>query len=713
LLEEKEKYILCYKNLFFEVKVVANILVIVESPTKAKTIKRFLGKGYTVKSSMGHIRDLPKSQLGVDVENNFEPKYITIRGKGDILKNLRAEAQKSSKVLLGPDPDREGEAIAWHLKEVLKLNDSKCRIEFNEITKKAILKAVKEPKEIDQRRVDAQQARRILDRLVGYNLSPFLWKKVKKGLSAGRVQSVTVKLILEREREINDFKPEEYWSLTASFANDGEIFEAKLVSKNNNKIHIGSEEEMNEILKELRGQSFVVKSIKKKERKRKPLAPLITSTLQQEASKRFNFSAKKTMLIAQQLYEGIDLGGKEGTVGLITYIRTDSTKISDEAVSSCRAYIADKFGEEFVPEKPNVFPSRKGAQEAHEAIRPTSVSRDPDSIKSALTKDQLKIYRLIWERFVSSQMKPAVFDVTDVEIAAGSYLFKATGSIIRFSGFLKVYSNTDDLKGAETILPELSEGEILEVKQLEPKQHFTQPPPRYTEASLVKTLEELGIGRPSTYAPIIDTIITRGYVVKEDKYFVPTELGAVVTDLLEKYFSDILDVEFTAAMEENLDKIEEGEQEWKKVVEQFYKPFKEILEKAEEEVGKIDVEEEVTDKVCEKCGRNLVVKYGRYGKFLACPGYPECTNTKPFLETVGVKCPECGGEIVVRRSKRGRKFYGCENFPKCEFISWHKPTEKNCPQCNSKLVEKGTKKNRRIVCSNQNCPYEVKLNNND
>ena len=694
-------------------KVVANILVIVESPTKAKTIKRFLGKGYTVKSSMGHIRDLPKSQLGVDVENNFEPKYITIRGKGDILKNLRAEAQKSSKVLLGPDPDREGEAIAWHLKEVLKLNDSKCRIEFNEITKKAILKAVKEPKEIDQRRVDAQQARRILDRLVGYNLSPFLWKKVKKGLSAGRVQSVTVKLILEREREINDFKPEEYWSLTASFANDGEIFEAKLVSKNNNKIHIGSEEEMNEILKELRGQSFVVKSIKKKERKRKPLAPLITSTLQQEASKRFNFSAKKTMLIAQQLYEGIDLGGKEGTVGLITYIRTDSTKISDEAVSSCRAYIADKFGEEFVPEKPNVFPSRKGAQEAHEAIRPTSVSRDPDSIKSALTKDQLKIYRLIWERFVSSQMKPAVFDVTDVEIAAGSYLFKATGSIIRFSGFLKVYSNTDDLKGAETILPELSEGEILEVKQLEPKQHFTQPPPRYTEASLVKTLEELGIGRPSTYAPIIDTIITRGYVVKEDKYFVPTELGAVVTDLLEKYFSDILDVEFTAAMEENLDKIEEGEQEWKKVVEQFYKPFKEILEKAEEEVGKIDVEEEVTDKVCEKCGRNLVVKYGRYGKFLACPGYPECTNTKPFLETVGVKCPECGGEIVVRRSKRGRKFYGCENFPKCEFISWHKPTEKNCPQCNSKLVEKGTKKNRRIVCSNQNCPYEVKLNNND
>ncbi|NLO88913.1 MAG: type I DNA topoisomerase [Clostridia bacterium] len=691
----------------------ANILVIVESPTKAKTIKRFLGKGYTVKSSMGHVRDLPKSQLGVDVENNFEPKYITIRGKGEILKNLRAEAQKSSKVLLGPDPDREGEAIAWHLKEVLKLNDSKCRIEFNEITKKAILKAVKEPKEIDQRRVEAQQARRVLDRLVGYKLSPFLWKKVKKGLSAGRVQSVAVKLILEREREIKDFKPEEYWSLTAVFANNGETFEAKLVSKNNKKIHIRSEEEMNEILKELKGQSFIVKSIKKKERKRKPLAPLITSTLQQEASKRFNFSAKKTMMLAQQLYEGIDLGGKEGTVGLITYIRTDSTKISDEAVGSCRAYIADKFGEEYVPKKPNVFPSKKGAQEAHEAIRPTSVSRDPDSIKSALTKDQLKIYRLIWERFVSSQMKPAVFDVTDVEIAAGSYLFKATGSTIRFTGFLEVYSNTDDLKGAETLLPELSEGETLKVKELEPKQHFTQPPPRYTEASLVKTLEELGIGRPSTYAPIIDTILTRGYVVKEDRYFIPTELGAVVTDLLEQYFSDILDVEFTAAMEEDLDKIEEGKQEWTKVVEEFYKPFKEMLEKAEEEAGKINVKEEVTDKVCEKCGKNMVVKYGRYGKFLACPGYPECTNTKPFLETVGVKCPECGGEIVIRRSKKGRKFYGCANFPECAFISWHKPTEKNCPQCNSWMVEKGAGKNKRVVCSNQNCSYEVKLKNDD
>ncbi|KUK10554.1 MAG: DNA topoisomerase [Clostridia bacterium 41_269] len=690
----------------------ANILVIVESPTKAKTIKRFLGKGYTVKSSMGHVRDLPKSQLGVDVENNFEPKYVTIRGKGEILKNLRAEAQKSSKVLLGPDPDREGEAIAWHLKEILKLNDSKCRIEFNEITKNAILKAVKEPKEIDQRRVDAQQARRILDRLVGYNLSPFLWKKVKKGLSAGRVQSVAVKLILEREREIEDFKPEEYWSLTAQLTNGEDILEAKLVSKGNKKIHISSEGQINEILKDLKEKPFVVKTIKKKERKRKPLAPLITSTLQQEASKRYNFSAKKTMLIAQQLYEGIDLGGKDGIVGLITYIRTDSTRISDEALSSCRTYIADKFGKEYVPDKPNIFPSKKGAQEAHEAIRPTSVSRDPESIKTALTRDQFKIYSLIWERFISSQMKPAVFDVTEVEIAACDYLFKATGSILRFSGFLKVFSN-DDFMEKEALLPELSEGEVLEVKKLEPKKHFTQPPPRYTEASLVKTLEDLGIGRPSTYAPIIDTILTRGYVVKEDKYFVPTELGAVVTDLLEKYFSDIIDVEFTAAMEENLDKIEEGKQEWRKVVEDFYRPFKEILKKAEEEVEKIDVGEEVTDKVCEKCGRNLVVKYGRYGKFLACPGYPECTNTKPFLEKVGVKCPECGGEIVVRRSKKGRKFYGCENFPKCEFISWHKLTEKNCPQCNSMLIEKETKKIKRVVCSNQSCQYEETLNNKD
>jgi len=688
-------------------------LVIVESPTKAKTIKRFLGRGYSVKSSMGHIRDLPRSQFGVDVENNFEPKYITIRGKGDILKKLRSEAQKSSKVLLGPDPDREGEAIAWHLKQALKLDEDKCRIEFNEITKNTILKAIKEPKEIDQRRVDAQQARRVLDRLVGYNLSPLLWKKVKKGLSAGRVQSVAVKLILEREREIQEFEPEEYWSLTAVLHNDAGTFEAKLAQKGNKKIHIGSEEEMQAVLNELRDKPFVVKAVKKRERRRKPLAPLVTSTLQQEAYKRFNFTARKTMLIAQQLYEGIDLGGKEGTIGLITYIRTDSTRISNEAQKQCRDFIFSKFGAEFVPDKANKFANPQKAQGAHEAIRPTSVYRDPESIKSSLSKDQFKLYKLIWERFVASQMKPAILDVTKVEILAGNYLFRATGSVIRFPGFLKAFSeekNEMEMGITETILPEVRKGEGLGVKNLLPKQHFTQPPSRYTEASLVKTLEELGIGRPSTYAPIIETIISRGYVIREDKHFHPTELGVVVTDLLEDYFKDILNVEFTASMEEKLDKVEAGELEWREVVSEFYEPFKRELEKAEREIGRIDIEDEVTDEVCEKCGRNLVVKYGRYGKFLACPGFPECQNTKPYLEEIGVSCPLCGGKVVLRKSKKGRKFYGCYNFPKCEYISWNRPTEINCPECGSRLVEKGSKnKEKRLVCSNQDCRYETQL----
>lgn len=688
------------------------VLVIVESPTKAKTIKRFLGKGYVVKSSMGHIRDLPKSQLGVNVENNFDPKYITIRGKGDILKEIRSEAKKSTKVLLGPDPDREGEAIAWHLQQVLNLDqDLPCRIHFNEITKGAIKNAVAHPLVVDYSKVDAQQARRVLDRLVGYKLSPLLWKKVRKGLSAGRVQSVAVKMILEREREIQDFEPEEYWSLT-SLLNKGKLdFEAKLAQKNKKKIVISTKEEMDAVLKEIEKLSFIVENVNKKQRKRKPAAPLVTSTLQQEAYKRFNFTAKKTMLLAQQLYEGIDLGNKQGSIGLITYIRTDSTRISDEARNKCLEYIFQKFGSRYVPKTPNVYGNPKKAQEAHEAIRPTAVEREPEEIKAALSRDQFKLYSLIWERFVASQMASAILNTTLIDILAGDFLFRASGSTIEFPGFLQLFLERGSKTGAEiteAIVPEVTKGEVLKVKSLDPRQHFTQPPPRYTEGSLVKALEELGIGRPSTYAPIIETIVSRGYVVRESSHFYPTELGTVVIDLLDDYFQEILDVEFTANLETKLDLVETGELKWKDVVGDFYQPFSEALEKAEQEIGQIEVEDEVTDKVCEKCGRNMVIKYGRYGKFLACPGFPECRNAKPFLEEIGVSCPVCGGEIVQRRSKKGRKFFGCNRFPDCDYISWNKPSETSCPECNNRLVEKvGKNKEVKLVCPNEQCHYEI------
>jgi len=684
-------------------------LVIVESPAKAKTIGKFLGSHYQVKASLGHVRDLPKSQFGVDVKNDFDIKYITIRGKGEILQELKSAAGKANKVLLAPDPDREGEAIAWHLMQSLKINESdKCRIEFNEITKEAIKEAIKHPRQIDISRVESQQTRRVLDRLVGYNLSPLLWRKVKKGLSAGRVQSVAVRLICEREEEIKNFVPQEYWSLLAKFKLPSKkTIEAKLTKKNNKKIEIGSKGQMDAVLAELQDENYVVKEVKKQKKSRNPAAPFTTSSLQQEAYRKLNFTAKKTMRIAQQLYEGIDLG-KDGTVGLITYIRTDSTRISDTAQKEAKEYIAEKFGSQYLPEKPRVFKNKGNIQNAHEAIRPTSVVREPDLIKGFLSTEQYRLYKLIWERFLASQMAQALIDQTTVLISAGNYEFNATGSVIVFKGFMEIYieGNDEEEEEKETPLADVSEGQSLSLLKFEPKQHFTQPPPRFTEATLVKTLEEKGIGRPSTYAPTIDTILSRGYVVREEKQFFPTELGFVVIELLKEYFPDIVDVEFTAGLENKLDEIEEGRIYWKEVLKDFYQDFEKELQHAEEEIGKVEVQDEISDEICDKCGRNFVVKFGRYGKFLACPGFPECRNTKPLLEEVGVKCPRCKeGKVVIRRSKKGRTFYGCDRYPECDFVSWERPLNEKCPECGSFLVEK----NKRKVCSNKECHYEAAL----
>jgi len=688
------------------------ILVIVESPAKAKTIGKFLGSHYLVKASLGHIRDLPKSQFGVDVKNDFEVKYITIRGKGEILQELRGAANKADKVLLAADPDREGEAIAWHLMQSLKVDDQKkCRIEFNEITKDAIKAAVKHPREIDMNRVESQQARRVLDRLVGYNLSPLLWRKVKKGLSAGRVQSVAVRLICEREEEIREFIPKEYWSLLAKLKIPGnKIIEAKLAKKNGKKLEINNQEEMQAILDDLKGKSFVVENVKKQKKQRNPAPPFTTSSLQQEAYRKINFTAKKTMRIAQQLYEGIDIG-KGGTVGLVTYIRTDSARISKTAEEDAKNYIAEKYGNNYLPKKPRIYKNKGKVQNAHEAIRPTSIFREPNRLKAFLSRDQYKLYKLIWERFLASQMAQAIMEQTTVKIKAGNYEFNASGTITVFKGFMEVYvEGKDEKEEVEEPLAQVSEGQSLSLSKFDSKQHFTQPPSRYTEATLVKTLEEKGIGRPSTYAPTIGTISSRGYVVKEDKQFYPTELGFVVIELLKEYFPDIIDVEFTAGLENKLDEIEEGNIFWKNVIKGFYVDFEKELEHAEQEVSKIEVAEEVSDEVCEKCGRNLVIKFGRYGKFLACPGFPECRNTKPLLEEIGVKCPLCKeGEIVTRRSKKGRKFYGCSRYPQCEFVSWEKPVNKTCPECGSYLVEKITKNGVRRVCSNKDCNYKYQV----
>lgn len=683
-------------------------LVIVESPAKAKSIGKYLGRNYTVKASMGHLRDLPKSQFGVDVESNFSPKYIAIRGKGEIIKELRAAVKKADRILLASDPDREGEAIAWHLSKLLDIDEnSNCRIEFNEITKQAIQQAVKHPRPIDIDRVNAQQARRILDRLVGYNLSPLLWRKVKKGLSAGRVQSVAVRLIVDREEEIKAFIPEEYWSLTAKFSKTAKsTFEAKLYKYKNKKITIPNQEAMDKILADLKGVSYVVASVTRKEKLRNPAPPFTTSSLQQEASRKLNFTARKTMAVAQQLYEGLELG-KEGPVGLVTYIRTDSTRVSETAVEEAKKFILERFGPAYVPKESRQTVAKGKVQDAHEAIRPTSVERDPETIKEFLTNDQYKLYKLIWSRFLASQMAAAVMDTTSMDIEGGDYLFRATGSIVKFPGFMQVYieENDDGTKEEEKLLPELAQGDKVEAKSLTPKQHFTQPPPRYTDATLVKVLEEKGIGRPSTYAPIVETIQKRGYVVRENKQFYPTELGIIVVDLLKNYFPDIINIEFTAEMEEKLDQIAEGDQDWVNVLKDFYGPFQQTLATAEEKIGKVQVADEVTDEICEQCGKNMVIKMGRFGKFLACPGFPDCRNTKPLLEPTGVACPRCEGELVLRRSKKGRKFYGCSRYPECDFVTWDVPTNEKCPHCGDLMVEKSSRGKEKILqCVNENCP---------
>jgi DNA topoisomerase-1 len=692
----------------------AKYLVIVESPAKAKTIKKFLGKNYKVAASMGHVRDLPKSQLGVDIKRDFKPKYITIRGKGPLLRELKRYARKVDGIFLATDPDREGEAISWHLSQKLGIDkEEKCRIVFHEITKNAVRSAAKNPRKLDKNLIDAQQARRILDRLVGYKLSPLLWKKVKKGLSAGRVQSVAVRLICDREEEIRNFEPEEYWTLTAEFIDKkgGSVFQGKLVKHEGEKIDIKSKEQMDRILKDLENQVFVVEKVKKGKREKKPAPPFTTSSLQQEAYRKLGFTAKKTMLIAQQLYEGLDIKG-EGSVGLVTYIRTDSTRIAETAAKEASEYIIKNFGEEYAAKQRRIQKEKgKNIQDAHEAIRPTSIYREPEKIKDSLSKDQYKLYKLIWERFTASQMSSALYDTVSVDIQAAAYTFRAAGSILRFPGFMKVYIEGKDEEDheEEREIPELQEKQRLDLKGLEPKQHFTQPPSRYTESSLVKTLEEKGIGRPSTYAPIIDTIQKRGYVVKEDRKFKPTELGEIVIELLKDFFPDIIDVDFTAELEDKLDKVEEGKIDWRKVLREFYYPFEEKLKKAEEKMEKIDIEEEVTDEICEKCGRRMVIKHGRYGKFLACPGFPECKNTKPYLTKLGVECPECGGELIIRKSKRGRKFYGCINYPECEFLSWDEPVEERCPECGSLMVKKKNRsKGEYLKCTKTGCGFVKK-----
>lgn len=683
-------------------------LVIVESPAKAKTIGKFLGKKYKVKASVGHIRDLPKSSLGIDIENNFTPKYITIRGKGPIVQELKKEAKRSDKVYLATDPDREGEAISWHLAYILGLNDKEpIRIEFHEITKDAIQKAIKKPRAIDKNLVDAQQARRILDRLVGYKISPLLWKKIKKGLSAGRVQSVAVKLICDREKEIKNFKPEEYWSINAFLEKDGIVFESSFYGIYNDgkeeKVELLDKKEVDRVLSSLDKGNFTVLEVKKGSKKKNPYAPYTTSTLQQDASRKLGFTAKKTMRIAQELYEGVDIKG-EGTVGLITYIRTDSMRISNEAINLTKSYIINEFGKEYTNGGKNYNNKKKETQDAHECIRPTSVNRIPSQIRDSLTKEQYMLYELIWKRFVSSQMSPANYDTISVKLLSNGYLFKASGSKLKFNGFLKVYTSEDN-EDRDYEIPLLEEGEKVQVKEIKPNQHFTQPPPRYTEASLIKTMEELGIGRPSTYSPTISTILNRGYVVIKNKSFEPTELGILVNNLLEEYFKDIVDEKFTAELEENLDMIAEGEYEWKAIVSDFYSQFEKVLKKAEEEISKIEIEEEVSDEICDKCGRRMVIKHGRYGKFLACPGYPECKNTKPILDEIGVKCPLCGGNIVRRKSGRGRNFYGCSNYPQCNFVSWDEPIEEKCPNCGGLLTKKITKKGITIKCMDKECGY--------
>ena len=680
----------------------AKYLVIVESPAKVKTIKKFLGANYEVEASNGHVRDFPKSQFGIDVDNDFEPKYITIRGKGELLAKLRKAAKKADKIYLATDPDREGEAISWHLSQALKEDPKKMhRITFNEITKTAVNDSLKHPRELNLNLVDAQQARRMLDRMVGYTISPLLWVKVKRGLSAGRVQSVALRIICDREDEINSFIPEEYWSLDGDFIVNGEKkpLEARFYGTDK-RMEIHNKQEMDQVLKALEGQEYEISEVKKGERTKNAPLPFTTSTLQQEAAKTLNFSTQKTMRLAQQLYEGVDIKGS-GTVGVITYLRTDSTRISEEADSAARAYIGDNYGEQYVSHFEKAVKKGQKIQDAHEAIRPTDISRTPQMIKDSLSRDQFRLYQLIWKRFAASRMAAAKYETTSVKIRAGEYTFTVAASKVAFDGFMCVYTQEDDEKKGNVLSQSLEKGMKLSLKELKPQQHFTQPPAHYTEASLVKTMEELGIGRPSTYAPTITTIISRRYVSKEQKNLYVTELGEVVNNIMKQAFPSIVDVNFTATMEGLLDCVEAGTVQWKTVVRNFYPDLKADVDAAQKELEKVDIQDEVTDVICDNCGRHMVIKYGPHGRFLACPGFPECRNTKPYYEKIGVQCPKCGGEVVLKKTKKGRKYYGCENNPECDFMSWQKPSKKKCPKCGNYMVEKGNK----LVCSQETCGY--------
>lgn len=678
-------------------------LVIVESPAKVKTISKFLGANYKVMASQGHVRDLPKSQMGVDIEHDYEPKYITIRGKGDILAALRKEAKKADKVYLATDPDREGEAISWHLAAALKLEDKDIyRITFNEITKNAVKASLKEARKIDMNLVDAQQARRVLDRVVGYGISPLLWAKIKRGLSAGRVQSVALRMICDRENEIDAFIPEEYWSMEAVLDIKGEKkpLIAKFYGDENGKIEIKNGEQMQAILDEVKKSDFSIESIKRGEKVKKSPLPFTTSTLQQEAAKTLNMSTKRTMNIAQQLYEGVDIKGR-GTVGLITYLRTDSTRVADEAKVSSREYISENYGDNYIPKEINAKKDDKKIQDAHEAIRPTDLNLSPTVVKESLQRDQFRLYQLIWKRFVASQMAPAVYETTSVRIAAGKYRFSVAASKVVFDGFMSVYKNDDDNEETNTLAKGLDENSVLSLSDINGTQHFTQPPAHFTEASLVKALEEQGIGRPSTYAPTISTIIARHYVIKENKNLYISELGNAVNNIMLTAFPTIVDVKFTANMESLLDGVAEGTVEWKEIIRNFYPDLKVAIDEAEKELEHVKIEDEVTDVICDKCGRNMVIKYGPHGKFLGCPGFPECHNTKPYLEKIGVPCPKCGKDVIIKKTKKGRTFYGCDGYPDCDFVSWQRPSEKKCPKCGGYMVEKGNK----LVCADETCGY--------
>jgi DNA topoisomerase I len=685
----------------------------VESPAKARTISKFLGRSYKVEASQGHVRDLPKSQLGVDVEHDFEPKYITIRGRGEVLERIRKEAKGAKSIILATDPDREGEAISWHLATILGIDpESACRVEFNEITEKTVKNAIKEPRAVNMQLVNAQQARRLLDRLVGYKISPLLWVKIKKGLSAGRVQSVATRMVVDREQEIEQFEPEEYWYVDAQLRAGGKQLQARLISLDGERVTLSDAEQANEAKARVEKGGFVIRSVKRGERRKHPAAPFTTSNLQQEASRKLGFTTAKTMQVAQQLYEGVDIEGR-GTLGLISYIRTDSVRLSDEAVAAAREMIFERYGEQFVPEKPNVYKGRKSAQDAHEAIRPTNLELRPEEIKASLTKDQYNLYRLVYLRFVACQMADALYETQQIEIASDSgVVLRSSAERLKFAGFTAVYEEgTDDAPNQDehgsSLMADVSEGDHAELLSDEATQHFTQAPARYTEASLVRALEEKGIGRPSTYAPTISTILARGYVMREKKQLFPTELGIMITNMMEEYFADIVDIAFTAGMEEQLDEVEEGKLDWHKVLSDFYGPFEKTLENAESKIEKVEIKDEVSDIPCDKCGAMMVYKLGRYGRFLACPNFPECRNTKAIQVEIDAPCPKCGGKLLQKTSRKGRKFYGCERYPECDFVSWDMPVSEKCPKCGSYMTLSHTKKGDFYVCANENCRERV------